>query len=269
LYWLIQVTRINRVIFDITNDPLQTEFPSLPPWRQAFEPHLQVRVTKEHAQKVWEKMRTPGWVQTMGQKHQGWPAADGGHSDGVVAVDAQGNVAVLAHTIETFAWGTTGIFVGGISIPDTASRHQANLERYGPGGRMPNEITPLVVLRDGKPVLACTSIGEGLNEAALQWVHNVLEFGMDPKAAVETPPFYGPVYAKDANGNPQSYKQWIPQDGFSEELLQGVRERGQPLVLATEADHVGGGCIGITIDPESGERQGGTHPFGNGYALAE
>jgi gamma-glutamyltranspeptidase / glutathione hydrolase len=263
------VTRISQLIFAITNDPLQSEIPSLPPWRQAFQRHIQVRLTKEHAQAVWAKMCTPGWIPTMGQTYQGWPAPDVGHSDGVVTVDAEGNVAVLAHTIETFAWGTTGIFVGGISIPDTASRHQANLARYGPGGRMPNEITPLIALKEGQPVLACTSIGEGLNEATLQWVHNVLESGLDPKAATETPHFYGPVYAGDAHGNVQTHKQWVPQNAFPEEVLRGVQARGQPLVQATETDHIGGGCIGITIHPESGKRRAGTHRFGNGYALSE
>src|SRR5437879_346252 len=74
LYWLIQVTRIGQLIFAVTNDPHQSEFAALSPWRQSFRQHLRVRVTKEHARAVWKKMRSPEWIQRMGEKYQGWPS---------------------------------------------------------------------------------------------------------------------------------------------------------------------------------------------------
>ena len=43
------------------------------------------------------------------------------HSDANVVVDASGNMAVLLHSINTLNWGTTGIFVDGVSIPDSGA----------------------------------------------------------------------------------------------------------------------------------------------------
>ena len=39
------------------------------------------------------------------------------HSSNVIAVDEQGNVAALVHSCNCLFWGTTGIFVDGISVP--------------------------------------------------------------------------------------------------------------------------------------------------------
>jgi gamma-glutamyltranspeptidase / glutathione hydrolase len=61
------------------------------------------------------------------------PAREGTHSDYVLAVDSEGNVAAVCHTINVLAWGT-GIFVNGISIPDSASLQQENVAKVGRGG---------------------------------------------------------------------------------------------------------------------------------------
>ncbi len=43
------------------------------------------------------------------------------HSDSVVAVDDLGNMAAIVHTINGGLWGSLGLRVGGISIPNSAS----------------------------------------------------------------------------------------------------------------------------------------------------
>ena len=52
---------------------------------------------------------------------------------------------------------------------------------------MPEWDNPFVVLKDGKPFLTGGSVGFGYWEASLQALVNVLDFGLDPKAAVEKP----------------------------------------------------------------------------------
>lgn len=42
------------------------------------------------------------------------------HTASVVVVDKDGNIAVLIHTSNTVAWGSTGLVVGGIPIPEAA-----------------------------------------------------------------------------------------------------------------------------------------------------
>lgn len=47
------------------------------------------------------------------------------HTAGVVVFDAYGDVAVVLHSINSSQWGDTGLFVGGVSIPDAGAFQQA------------------------------------------------------------------------------------------------------------------------------------------------
>ena len=259
LYWLIQISRIGELVSTSPEDRLKSHFPSLFFSRRS-------RATKEHAQVIWEKLRTPGWL----QEFQGSPSSSGGHSDGVLAVDAEGNVAAISHTINTNTWGTTGIFVGGVSIPDSASIQQESVREAGPGGRIMNEMNPLIVLRDGEPLLASAAIGGGLHEATLQRLHNMIDFGMDLQESMEQPIFHGPVWTDDSFSQMDA-SAVVPPTGFSEELVERVRELGQPVVVLDHETRFEsrGWWDGISIDPESGERQGRANRTHNGYALAE
>jgi len=42
------------------------------------------------------------------------------HSDAIVVVDKDGDIAVMTHTINTVVWGDTGLVVGGVPLPDSA-----------------------------------------------------------------------------------------------------------------------------------------------------
>ena len=184
LYWFIQITRMSNLISTLRKDQLTNHFPL----SFLCSPS---RVTKEHARAIWAKLRTPGWLREV----QGVVSPRAGHSSGVVAVDSEGNVASVGHSINTLDWGSTGIFVGGISIPDSASIQQESVKEAGPGGRIRNEMAPLIVLTAGKPVLASAAIGAGLHEATLQRLHNVIDFGMDIQQSTEQPIFHGPLWA--------------------------------------------------------------------------
>jgi gamma-glutamyltranspeptidase/glutathione hydrolase len=118
----------------------------------------------------------------------------GSHSDFVLAVDDRGNVAAACHSINTSLWGCTGLFASGISIPDAASFQQSVLARLGPGEHVPFPANPAIVLRDGRPVLASSSIGAGLHPVTLQCLHAVLGLGIPVDEAVRQPLFHGPDY---------------------------------------------------------------------------
>jgi len=92
---------------------------------------------------------------------------------------------------------------------------------------------------------------------------NLLDFGMDPKTAVETPYFMTPVLSPT-----EWSKQTVAEGDFPSEVLDGVRARGQELevVAPDEVIHVAGAWIGIAIDPETGRMTGGVSPLLNGIA---
>jgi gamma-glutamyltranspeptidase/glutathione hydrolase len=147
------------------------------------------------------------------------------HSDSVVVVDEAGNVAAALHSIYTSRWGTTGIFVDGVSISDSACFQQRLVDEVGPGARMPNAANPLIVLHQGRPVLATNEIGGGLVAATLQALVNMLDFGFTPKEAQDTPVMRHP----DLSQAPD-YPTQVTTGDFSPVLLEEVRALGLPIV---------------------------------------
>jgi gamma-glutamyltranspeptidase/glutathione hydrolase len=235
LYWLIQITRAR----------------CLP----SFEDPAK-RAERESAERLWHEM----------YKHGGLSSLDiirvfrrlVGHSDGALAFDRWGNVAALCHSANTLAWGTTGIFVDGVSIPDSASFQQPEIASVGPGARLPDPMNPVIVLHDGIPLFASVAIGGSLHELTVQNLVNLLDFGMTPSEAVDAPHFLGPdwpgilrpanyknryvaVFGKTVSSLltkaamllphtcRRTERHTIEKGRFSPELIEGVRALGQPV----------------------------------------
>ena len=93
--------------------------------------------------------------------------ADNGpkHSNAIVVIDKDGNIAVVTHTINAVIWGDTGIVVDGIPIPDSAGFQQLTLAAIKPGDRIPHQIIDTLVFEGDIPVLATASIGSSLGKA--------------------------------------------------------------------------------------------------------
>jgi gamma-glutamyltranspeptidase/glutathione hydrolase len=228
----------------------------------------------------------------------------GGHSDFVLAVDERGNVAAACHSINTSLWGSTGLFAGGVSIPDSASFQQPVLARLGPGEHLPAPVNPAIALRGGRPVLASSSIGAGLHCATLQCLHAVLGLGIPLAEAVRRPMFHGPDYlAGDtvtttledrvkgkrvgsvwqdaiararAAGVPRE-RMWdvvmaaVPQvieDRFDLEVVRRTEELGQSLAVRPESDRTiprgFWGGIDLGVTTPDGILTGGRTPFSGG-----
>jgi gamma-glutamyltranspeptidase/glutathione hydrolase len=137
------------------------------------------------------------------------------------------------HSCNCLLWGATGIFVDGVSIPDSASFQQDPLARARPGVRLPESTNPVIVLKNGRPALASSAIGAALHETTFQNLINVLDFGMDPHAAVEQPNFTGPFLKMSTRlpFKPEMDKETFRPGDFSEEVLAGVSARGQAIKM--------------------------------------
>jgi len=173
------------------------------------------------------------------------------HSDAIVAADAHGNVAALVHTINTVNWGSTGIFVGGISIPDSAAFQQPVIASIKPGSRLPEGISPGIALKDGKPALGFSCIGVGVPSRTLGALIDTLGFGMTPRQAIASPAHGGFDFSKAASGEIAAV---IGKGEFSEDYLRRLHELGQTTL---EDDLQRGYWIAIGIDASSGARRGG------------
>lgn len=121
------------------------------------------------------------------------------HSNALVVVDKEGNIAVMTHTINAVVWGDTGIVVGGIPIPDSAGFQQPRLKHIPPGARLPNEIADFLVLgKDKRPTLAGASIGSSLLPEVLRIVVSTVGQGQPLAAVAAAPPLL-------INPDPASY----------------------------------------------------------------
>lgn len=252
LYSLIQISRIQSLL---VNSPLSTLKSYLPNVDHAPGS----RLTKETASRLWAH------IQNRMAKHSAGEMQGANHSAGVLAVDDQGNVASMVHSINCVLWGATGIFVDGISISDSASLQQRAIANAGPGARLPEGTNPLIVVKGGKTVLASATIGSALHPATLQNLINVLDFGMDAQTSAEQPNSRGPALGISLTGvpEPEYEKEAFGSGDFSEAVLEGVRARGQATKIVGENSQAGY-WIGIQIDPESHQLVGGVTPKLNG-----
>ncbi len=253
LFWLQQATNLFALAYlpRVFRDNVVAE----------REGTLEERASRDWAAWLWKRMAAGEFALTYAPKHGG----SGGHSDSVVAVDPAGNVAALVHTINTDTWGETGIFVDGISIPDSAAINQGLMHEAGPGARLPSPTNPLIVLRGGKPVLASGSIGAGLHQETVQNLLYVLDHGMAPKAAIDAPSLLLPAFTI---GKPIAQ---TAAGEFDAEMLEEVRALGQPVKELSGVDQrsARGYWVAIWIDPETGELTGACPGNFNGAVLAD
>ena len=251
-FWLSQITNLQILSFL----PKQT----LSQYLGGGDGSLESRATEEHARKLWSMMSSGKFALTKVPATQ-TPK----HSDAVVAIDRWGNMAAICHTINTSAWGETGIFVDGVSIPDSASIQQSLVAQTGPGKRLPDPTEPLIIAKGGKPVAALSSIGSGLHQKTISVLMNFIDFGMGIKQAIDKPSMHMPKFEAKGGSKPQIF------DGdFCGHLIAGVKALGLelavvPNTLETRAPR--GYVVGVAIGPKGRYEGVGTDSL-NGRALA-
>jgi gamma-glutamyltranspeptidase / glutathione hydrolase len=194
-------------------------------------------VELERIAAMWQQLRR-GSTKTSHESGEG-----ASHSDFVVTADADGNVAAVCHSINTALWGTTGIVVDGIAIPDPATFQQSALARLTPGAHLPMPINPAIALCDGRPVLACSSMGAGMHAVAVQQLDSVLRLGADIYTAADQPLIHAKdidvdasLAARVADFDPTQPIARAVDDRFDPALLNAVRQRGQLISARAKSD---------------------------------
>lgn len=146
----------------------------------------------------------------------------GTHSSAVVVVDAQGNVVVGTHTIETLNWGE-GLFVGGVPLSTSAiisfddATTAKNRVRLDP-------LTDSIVFKDGVPRAALAIYGTGLHPADVQILDAVIARGLDAEDAVLEPRVG--YFAFDPVRNTLDKTKSSVDQRFDPHLLCTLKQRG-------------------------------------------
>jgi gamma-glutamyltranspeptidase/glutathione hydrolase len=221
---------------------------------------VQELVNKDKAGEVWRKMEA-GAFPGVAPLKRSTPR----HSDAIVAVDGEGNMAAVLHSINTVIWGENGIFVDGISIPDSATFQQAVIKATGPGKRLRNGTVPLIVMKNGKPLLGISAIGSGIYQETLKVLVNMLDFNMGPEEALAAPSFLIPDFASA----PLEIRERVIKGTFPKEILEGARALGLSVdEIPPQQSSLGIGHVAcIRVDPEIGGYKGAAPARLNGAAL--
>ena len=113
-------------------------------------------------------------------------ASGRGSTTHISTLDRQGGMASM--TLSTGE--SAGYIVGktGMALNNMLGEHDLNPNGFhqgNPGDRLNSMMCPVIVMRDGKPVLATGSAGSNrIRSAILQTLSNTLDFGMDADAAI-------------------------------------------------------------------------------------
>lgn len=148
------------------------------------------------------------------------------HTAGIVVIDKAGNMAVIVHSINTVNWGSAGIVVGGIPIPDPAAGSQPLLAGQKPGERKRDSMTPLIVLRDGKPVLGVAITGYGVRRETVRLVHGFVGQQFPLETLLTAPPLIQQA------GQPTA-EFYVPGDAYSSDFLNQLRASSATVEVVT------------------------------------
>jgi gamma-glutamyltranspeptidase/glutathione hydrolase len=138
------------------------------------------------------------------------------------------------------------------------------MARAGPGKRLPEGMNPLLILRDGVPVVGSASIGAGLHQETLQCMVNVLDYSMDPKTALDRPSFMAPEWT------PSGFVEQVAARDFPTDVPEAVKALGQPVQELPSGELklqlAKGTWVVILIDPQTDTLEGGAPRTFGGYA---
>jgi gamma-glutamyltranspeptidase/glutathione hydrolase len=213
------------------------------------------RMSKDNAKKLWAALDAGSPIAGFQKKHN--------HSDVVVAADSEGNLTAVCHSINCVFWGKTAIFVDGISIGDPAAHQQGIIATTGPGRRLPDPTCVGMVRKDGRPVMAFSSMASGLHHKTVQAMINALDFGMDPKAASDAPSLLFPQMGAGgfADLTMRVCKGEFPQEVLDATGLEIVQVDVDQLRLAQ------GIWVGVARGPDGGLKANAPL-YTSGYAVA-
>lgn len=189
----------------------------------------------------------------LGQLYIPPPPASPHHSNSIVVVDKDGDIAIMTHTINAVVWGDTGIVVGGIPLPDSAGFQQDLLARLRPGSRVPDPIACTLTLEGSHPVLATAPIGSSLIPETIKTVLTVIGQKQSLAATLAAPPLLAdfaqaalPLGARKVD---------VPAGAYSAQFLAQVAHLGVPIaaVSAQQAEILRGTLATAVIDPRTHE----------------
>jgi gamma-glutamyltranspeptidase/glutathione hydrolase len=213
------------------------------------------RLKQAHADQLWARLENEPLVAFL---------PNSAHSDDVVAIDSEGNMVALCHSINCLTWGRTAILVDGVSVGDPASYMQTIVTETPRGAQLSNPIELGLILKNGKPEIAWSSMGVGLHYQTTMSLLNVIDHNMTIEQAADAPRLLLPI---SANGDVKTLTLRVIEGEFPDAVLE---ETGLNVKRLPPADtrFAQGLWVAIQRDTETGELTAISPSYTNGQAAA-
>ncbi|MBM3996766.1 MAG: hypothetical protein FJ303_21825 [Planctomycetes bacterium] len=184
-----------------------------------------------------------------------------------VVADKWGNVvAATPSGFNGVVAGKTGITLGTrLQSLNIWKGHPNCIE---PGKRPRITLTPGLVFKDGKPVLAISVAGGDLqDQTALQVMLNVLDFGMSPAEAVTAPRFATKHHLGSFRQTPPELGSLVLYPEFAKATFEDLAARGHKISVPAKKGHLAEPSV-IVIDRKTGELRAAGDPRAKRHAAA-
>ncbi len=187
----------------------------------------------------------------------------------VNVVDKEGN---LFSATPSGAWlpavvaGDTGVLMGQRLQSSLTDPNSPNV--VAPGKRPRITLTPTIVLKGGEPFMVLsTPGGDNQDQALLQVLLNIIEFGMNPQEAVEAPRFDTQHYVSSFDDH-----EFLPgslnlESRVGLKTIQELSQKGHKVKVQGEWGTLSAPTV-ITYDPKTGVAAAGADPRRTRYAVA-
>ncbi len=208
-------------------------------------------------------------MQTIGRASQVPELERANDTTCVNVVDKDGN---LFSATPSGAWlpavvaGDTGVLMGQRLQSSLTDPNSPNV--VAPGKRPRITLTPTLVLKGGEPFMVLsTPGGDNQDQALLQVLLNIIEFGMNPQEAVESPRFDTQHYVSSFDDH-----EFLPgslniESRVSLKTIQELSAKGHKVKVQSEWGTLSAPTV-IVYDPKNGVASAGADPRRSRYAVA-
>jgi gamma-glutamyltranspeptidase / glutathione hydrolase len=208
-------------------------------------------------------------VQTVGRASEVPPLERANDTTCVNVVDKDGN---MFSATPSGAWlpavvaGDTGVLMGQRLQSSLTDPNSPNV--VAPGKRPRITLSPTLVLKGGEPFMALsTPGGDNQDQALLQVLLNIIEFGMNPQEAVEAPRFDTQHYVSSFDDH-----EFLPgslniESRVSLKTIQALTDRGHKVRVQSEWGTLSAPTV-IVYDTTTGVAAAGADPRRGRYAVA-
>ncbi len=187
----------------------------------------------------------------------------------VNVVDKDGN---MFSATPSGAWlpavvaGDTGVLMGQRLQSSLTDANSPNV--VAPGKRPRITLTPTLVLKGGEPFMALsTPGGDNQDQALLQVLLNIIEFGMNPQEAVEAPRFDTQHYVSSFDDHEFLPGSLNVESRVGLKTIQELSQKGHKVKVQGEWGTLSAPTV-ITYDPKTGVAAAGADPRRSRYAVA-